>query len=465
MRRLLFTSVLLGIAGLCEVSSSQWGDPSGFLDDEQIEVTELHPAVGWVSAKGTLNGRPLRTHVVTANLAHPEISLQALAGERFINLDAGQRFRRSAMTEMLSDSEALAAINVGFFDIQATQAPEGLLLRDGILLREPAPGRGVFALQGNGTVTVIEPGWRAHVRVDGRRRDVNGINSPGVGENEVAVYLPPWTRSPSTDSAFARDRRVTEILVERTGFEPATSASGHSRISGRVQEVRADGEAFSIGENEFVVTAFGSAASTFRRAGRGADVEVAWQLTGLPGAFEWHELREAVAGGNILIRDGANRADPSEERHPRSAGATDRSGERVLLVLVEGRSDESAGISLADLSEFLSHMGAHQAVNFDGGGSSALAAAIDGKARLLNAASDGRERYVPTGLGVMVGRDGGSLEETRTWTGAGGREMEGVFHHYDAGRGMVTMTLDGRRFTFPLSSLSEEDQALILEGQ
>lgn len=458
---LFFVSFLFSVL---TSAGSGWGDPSDFLENEEIEVTDLHPAVSWSSARGDLDGRPIRAHVITADLKHAEIGLQALAGERFVNTEAGQRFRRSTTTEMLEDNTALAAINVAFFDIGGTQAPEGILLQNGVLLREPAPGRAAFALLGDDTAAIIEPGWRGNLRIDGRRRDLVGVNSPRLNDHEIGLYRLPWVQSPGA----VDERRVTEILVRQRDFQPTGTASGYARLTGEVQEVRESGDPFAISEEEFVVTAYGNAVGTLRGIEPGKRVEIAWQLTGVEHRQRWHEIREAVGAGDILIRNDEKRNGNSpfwNDRHPRSAGAIDRSGERIMLVVVDGRSTESAGINLSDLADFLRHMGAYQAVNFDGGGSSALAANVDGEERLLNTPSDGRERYVPTALGIFVAEPAESIDGTRTWTGANGTEMKGVLHHFDPATKSVTMTLDGRRFTFPLSSLSEADQELILEQE
>lgn len=58
-------------------------------------------------------------------------------------------------------------------------------------------------------------------------------------------------------------------------------------------------------------------------------------------------------------------------RHPRTAVAL-RKGGRVLLVVVDGRAQEAAGMSLPELQAVLRWLRAYDAVNFDGGGSSTL---------------------------------------------------------------------------------------------
>jgi exopolysaccharide biosynthesis protein len=72
-----------------------------------------------------------------------------------------------------------------------------------------------------------------------------------------------------------------------------------------------------------------------------------------------------------------------ETHHPRTAVAKLKNG-KFLMVTVDGRSKESGGISLPDLAAFLLELGATDAMNLDGGGSTTMF--LDGK--LVNKPSD-----------------------------------------------------------------------------
>ena len=58
-------------------------------------------------------------------------------------------------------------------------------------------------------------------------------------------------------------------------------------------------------------------------------------------------------------------------RHPRAALGQTRDG-RLLAVACDGRSDDEAGLTLGELAEALVALGAVQALNLDGGGSTSL---------------------------------------------------------------------------------------------
>jgi exopolysaccharide biosynthesis protein len=114
-----------------------------------------------------------------------------------------------------------------------------------------------------------------------------------------------------------------------------------------------------------------------------------------------------VAGGVNVAADAPLREGTisrnAEARHPRSAVGVSRDGRTVWLVAVEGRSSASVGMTLVELGALLRRLGAWDALNFDGGGSTAMV--VDG--RLVTVPSDAAgERPVANAL-VVVGAPGG----------------------------------------------------------
>ena len=102
-----------------------------------------------------------------------------------------------------------------------------------------------------------------------------------------------------------------------------------------------------------------------------------------PAGGERWKPRLALGGGPVLIESGAERITFDEEvfwgsgmgqlssRHPRTALGYAQDG-RLLLLVVDGRSDASAGATLGELARELQARGAHEALNLDGGGSTTL---------------------------------------------------------------------------------------------
>jgi uncharacterized protein YigE (DUF2233 family) len=81
----------------------------------------------------------------------------------------------------------------------------------------------------------------------------------------------------------------------------------------------------------------------------------------------------AVGGSAIVLRDSALVPHPKgTARHPRSAVGTTADGRTLLIVAVDGRQDHSRGVTLDELGQLMQTLGAHHALNLDGGGSTAL---------------------------------------------------------------------------------------------
>jgi len=81
-------------------------------------------------------------------------------------------------------------------------------------------------------------------------------------------------------------------------------------------------------------------------------------------------LDEGARVGDLLVS--ANPAFAAS-RHPRTAVAVSVEEPRLFLVVVDGRQgDYSTGMTLPELTDLLEALGAEEALNLDGGGSSIL---------------------------------------------------------------------------------------------
>jgi hypothetical protein len=120
-------------------------------------------------------------------------------------------------------------------------------------------------------------------------------------------------------------------------------------------------------------------------------------------------VENAVGGFHIVLRRGELPQGPTADspRHPRSAAGLSADGGTLYLLCVDGRRPGSAGATEAELGLLLRQLGAFEGLNFDGGGSSALALRYsDGKVRNVNTpvhgGIPGRERAVAICLGLAL---------------------------------------------------------------
>ena len=131
----------------------------------------------------------------------------------------------------------------------------------------------------------------------------------------------------------------------------------------------------------------------------GTEVEVTWALAG--------SLQMAISGNRFLVHDGIIRAIDDRELHPRTAVGVDHDTGEVLLLVIDGRSSRSRGYTMVELANMMVDLGADEAVNLDGGGSSTLVGKNrNGNVKVLNHPSSGFQRWVANAIEVTYTKPG-----------------------------------------------------------
>ncbi len=131
-------------------------------------------------------------------------------------------------------------------------------------------------------------------------------------------------------------------------------------------------------------------------------------LSGDPAKSFDPDIREVLGGGQMIVSDGAAVEFTTKfatNRHPRTVAGLDRTGSRLVLMVVDGRQPKlSVGMTLHELSVEMLNLGCHNAINFDGGGSTTLTwrNPATHEIKAVNSPSDSKERSVADALGIIV---------------------------------------------------------------
>lgn len=406
-RALLFAALAL-LGGLSSINARVWGDPRGFFENERVTAVEICPGVTWFSASGFKNELPQETQVLAMDLPLAQLALVSVMGARSVQPAQGRYFPRSTPSQMLADNSLLAVLNASFFEISATQSPSGLVIAGHKLIRDPHDARATVLMLADGRVLLGAPRWEGHVRVRDREIPLAHINHPHFEPGTLALYRPPWRQPPDHNTPFLKNQPVRTLILRQSSGAETQGADGASVIKAVLTAIVEPGAtAPLLADDELALVMSADAADPWHDLQIGEFVDIQWTLTDLPDSVSSAAVRDAVAAGPLLVRGGQLVPGKDAPRHPRSALGSSSDGHRVLLVVVDGRSRQSAGMSIDMLAGYLAHLGADEALNLDGGGSSALVIRRDGKASVLNHPSDhGRERFVPTAIGVRA-QDGG----------------------------------------------------------
>jgi len=123
-------------------------------------------------------------------------------------------------------------------------------------------------------------------------------------------------------------------------------------------------------------------------------------------AFDKTWMFGVVSGHPQILTDGVVPADSGSfctTRHPRTAVGMSKDGRTLYLAVVDGRSTASVGMTCSELGKLMKGLGADDALNFDGGGSSTMYVAGIG---VVNKPSDGVERTVGNHLALFAPKSG-----------------------------------------------------------
>ncbi|WP_309650519.1 phosphodiester glycosidase family protein [Nocardioides sp.] len=329
----------------------------------------VSPGVTYTTWSQTDARGPIRAHLLAVDLSTP--------GLRLDYASAGAVRRTDQVSDILARDRAVAGVNGDFFDIGDTGAPLGLGQdRQRGLLHAPRGGwNSAFWLDEAGRPDIGYLPLKAAVKFRPNLR-VTNVNSPEVRAGGIGVYTPTWGASAGYRWTGGQTKQVRMLRV----------------VDGRVVETRNKLPANTLIRG-FLLIGRGEGARRLAGLAKGARVDVEGWLQGRP--------QVAITGNKFLIRNGVFEVINDREMHPRTAIGIDRDTGEVLLLAIDGRQSFSRGYTMVELAEMMQDLGADEALNLDGGGSTTMVARRpNGTIGVVNSPSDGFQRSVANALEV-----------------------------------------------------------------
>ncbi|OEU96915.1 phosphodiester glycosidase family protein [Streptomyces oceani] len=336
------------------------------------------------------------------------LSVDLNGSARVDYLSSGKVTDRRTVSELAAEHDpgpgrrTVAALNGDFFDIDGTGAPLGNGVRDGRITHSAEPGsQEAVAIAPDGAGRILDLYFEGTLTLPEGERRLAAYNAANVPDDGVGVYNAQWG---AADRALttAGAKEVTEVTVR----------------DGRVTGV-ADGPGKgAIPAGTTVLLGRGGGATTLAELSPGDRVSVRYDVrTDDSGEVP----RTAVGGRGLLVVDGQPQdweGRPNNETAPRTAVGFSKDGSTMHVLTVDGRQPASGGVTLTELARMMKELGAYNALNLDGGGSSTLVtrqAGTDSR-QVTNAPSDGEQRKVPNGLAITAPDGSGQLRGFRVST-------------------------------------------------
>lgn len=333
--------------------------------DQKI-VDEIAPGLKHITImRGTEKG------MITANIL--DVDLQE--GYRLVPaLASGKILGREYLSAIARREQAIGAVNASYF--ASSGEILGLTKIDSSVVSATYLTRSGFGILADGSPMIGQVSYNGSVRLaDGTTLPVSGVNNER-GENALVLYNSYYNGS-TRSNAYGKEYVVKDDEV--TAIYDADAP---------------------LGQGTVVVSVHGTQMKALEHVKIGDRMEIVEEL-GDP----WNKATQILGVGPMLVKDNSVYLTTKEERFgsdvaggraPRTAvGITE--DRHILLAVVDGRQRHSIGFTLLELALFMQELGAVDAVNFDGGGSSEMII----RNEIINRPSDGTERNIGSALVIL----------------------------------------------------------------
>lgn len=309
---------------------------------------------------------------------------------------------RNKVSTLVDKHDAVAGINGDYFNYSPLPSAMGTLINDGEVISSPVE----FAYKlpsfyltdsNKGNVGYIDRNMVATNLRTNKAVIINTINKVTPEFDTVGLLNKHWGKS-SIGNKFHND--LIEIIVEnnivtdvRVGQVPVDIPADDGYVLMLRGKNRDRLEGFQVGD------------------------EIDLKVATTP---DVEGIKFAIGGGSIILKNGElSLTDITDSgNHPRTGIGVNKENTELILVTIDGRDSSFKGVSQAMFGAIMRDLGAYNALNLDGGGSTSMAIKPAGsdKSSLVNKPSDGGERGVVNAVGVMSNAPKGELSYIKVST-------------------------------------------------
>lgn len=326
------------------------------------------------------NQGPFTIHVVEVDLRRRDIAIATM--HAFDSLRGREQTSAMVARRSSTSTPVIAAVNADFFDLKTgenenNQIVDGEVLKAVAITDSPFDSlhtvHSQFGVTCDGHPVIDRLSFTGAVLTPPPALAILPLDAinfrPRV--DATVLYTAPYGATPG-DSTARLSVEVPLRIVERRGDTLVLQPMGSTRAGGGL----------TIGRGEAVLSGAGASAEVVRRLGNSlgptSRLRVVTAFSPKRG-----RLCALVGGWPRLVVDGRSIVDSvdrlegtfprfSVTRHPRTGVGFSRDSTTLYLITVDGRSESSSGMSLAEFASLMQALGVAQGLNLDGGGSTTL---------------------------------------------------------------------------------------------
>jgi hypothetical protein len=369
-----------------------------------------------VIADGVVHRRIIRAagpwviNVVEVDLRNPDLVVESEHAGGIIR--GRERTSSIARRESRPHHEVLAAVNADFFDLKTGENENNQIVRGQVekgLALTQSPFDQFDNVHSQFAITtgrkplidrfVLDAAWLSRWGPV----SVSAVNTVPFSD-ALVLFNPYYGDTTPRDTLSTGVAELPLALAGRRGDTLLYRVRGPARPGGAEGESGAGAGGTPIPRDGAVLAGYGASGAAVRIIAGKPFVRIVLAMSPRRG-----EIRTLVGGWPRIVRDGRNVAAAADsvegtfpsfaaKRHNRTAVGFSRDSTTLYLVAVDGRSKASVGMTLTELGDELLALGAYQALNLDGGGSTTMVV----KGRVVNTPTDSTgERAVGNALLVV----------------------------------------------------------------
>ena len=382
-------AVLAAIAAMPAHALTEWSI-NGKAQKVDTLIYPHQAGPGVIVSKYDLPAIPLKVSVMEVDLTNPYIQFETcLGGESAVGCETP--------TSMVARNnrpghEVVGACNGDFYmtnpPAEVGMPRSGQLRRSEVVVNPV--GTACFVLDENKHPYIDRVDFRAEARHNGATFRVHTVNMlrleyESTGGNQTFLFTNAYGKN---TYACASGKLV--LIAPKDGSFKWRPNSTEACV---VEKVIDPAGAIPIPEGKAYMWMQGSDVARADAMKPGDELSISLKVSLRAQAGASIDFKEMVGGSNTIIMRNGKREDLWEEKHPRTCIGFTADSTRMFVVVVDGRSLKSAGITMNEAYDIFTELGCANAVNLDGGGSTCMVVNDE----VINTPSDGPIRAVGNG--------------------------------------------------------------------
>ncbi len=310
----------------------------------------------------------------------------------------------------------VAGVNTGFFDsndgiLRGAHIENGELvyMNNPYVVNTLANHAWAFTVFKDNTASCGKKSFIGNIEANGKECNfysvndtiVRGGSASRIASYPVNIYTSRYVKTPHASAPSITNTLATKALYVVAEYTGANMQVNEGWAEAKVTGIY-DGRTEALAEAPYLtdkksvaIQAWGSRADEFSALKAGDVIKLKATMT-----VENEETKPILTQNSTMwhyVTDGENTLYTVPSSHdfrklsdPMTFVCVDKSGSRVMIVEIDGRTEISTGVKAEEVTEIALRLGAWNSTRFDGGGSAAMWAKRSGSSGLVSSPSDSK---------------------------------------------------------------------------